>query len=183
MIQLNWVDVFILTIVFRTLYTGFSRGLLNELFGLLGLLASSVLAMYFGGLVMDWIGIQLNVRQPVLNWLVFWVLFLLLVLGIRWVVKRLASFLKWDSLTWFTQWAGLALGAVRGLWWAAICLMILTSSGWSYLQESIEQRSLCGPTVIALWRGGMTRMVAYLPSASGIETAFPPAVVVEGQGS
>ena len=179
-LQLNWVDIFIITIVLRTSYTGYSRGLLNEFFGLLGLLAISVLSVYYGSMVMDWVSGQFNLRLPIFNWLVFWVLFLVLVFAIRRLVKRLVSFLKWDSLTWFTQWTGLILGAVRGLWWAGVCLVILASSGWSYPQDSVEQRSLCGPTVIAVWRQGIARIVEHLPSSSA-DTTFPPTVVIEGQ--
>ena len=132
---------------------------------------------------MGWFGEQLGLKQPFLNWLAFWTLFLVLVFAIRWLIKRVASFLKWDSLMWLTQWTGLALGAVRGLWWTGICLLILVSSGWSYLQESIEQRSLGGPKVIELWRQGITRVTEHLPLPSGVDTTFPPAVVTEGQNT
>jgi uncharacterized membrane protein required for colicin V production len=92
--------------------------------------------------------------------------FLLLVLPTFLLIRRCASLLERPRVPWFLQGLGLILGSVRGLWWAAVLLIFLLSTGQPYLTRSIMERSLVGPPLVRVSRRGIQLVSDRLPGRS-----------------
>ena len=172
----NWVDLLVVTFFIRGCYIGLSRGLLAELLHAVGLVSATALTCnYFGQvsqLVMPWMG---WFGPDITDLFVF--LFLLLGLGfcVRVVVARFGEVVKWEHFHWFFQGLGLALGAVRGIWWAGIFVVLLASSKVEYLQSSVTKESVVGPGVERIARPALTFAADWFPGAMG-RTALVPQI-------
>lgn len=146
----NWVDLLVITLVLRTGYIGSIRGLLTELFNLFGLVSATALACNFYGVVAQraapwWAG-----DPATLAFIFFVVLFLGSWVVFRVLFRRLADLLKWERLHWTVQLLGMLVGAVRGLWWCTLLMLLMLSVGLPYLAASVQERSIIGPHVVAV---------------------------------
>ena len=173
----NWVDLIIVTIVLRTSYVGFSRGVLSELIDLIGLVSITALTVNYGEAISRSLRSQLAFDGAIVTFVVFWGFFLSLVLVARVVFRRLTAIIgKWEPIHWMIRWIGFLIGATRGLWWAGFLLVALSSSGLAYLQKSVDTRSLLGSRMINVSRQTLERVTEYFPGASQRSEAFiPPA--------
>lgn len=173
----NWVDLLIITFVVRGGYVGYCRGLLTECLGVAGVLLLSVLCV-------NWTSLAASVVQPLVPWFshttllfaVFWLLLIGLSLAWRVVMRAAASVVKWERVHWFLQSLGLILGAARGGWWAGLIVLSLTTSGFQYLQQSAQERSLLGPHLASVSREGLLAITDRFPGTGyRLKTLVPPA--------
>jgi uncharacterized membrane protein required for colicin V production len=129
-------------------YSGFGRGFLAEVINLIGTVVATVLTISLApavySIIQPWVGFP----APIVKVLVFWGLFLTLWYVVRIVRKRVADVIKWERFNWFVQGGGLFLGGIRGLWWAGFMLLAFTSSGYPFLLESVEQKSVLSPGLL-----------------------------------
>ena len=162
----NWVDLIIATILLGTSYNGFGRGLLSELLSLAGAVSATALAINYAQVVTQTVSPWIWFDQTVARFVMFIGLFLILVVVVHLVIRRLTEIIKWERLHWAIQGLGLMLGALRGLWWSGVILVMLTSSGVTYLQESVEQRSVLGPHLAQVARESLERVADRFPGAA-----------------
>ena len=162
----NWVDLIIVTILLRTSYNGFGHGLLTEILSLAGAISVTILTINYASLVTRWLSPWVWFDATVARFIIFIGLFLILIFGIHLVIRRLTEVIKWERLHWAIQGLGLMLGALRGLWWSGVILMVLTSSGVTYLRESVEQRSVLGPQLAQMAQKSLERIADQFPGAS-----------------
>ena len=170
----NWVDLIVITIIFRTCYSGFGRGLLAELLNLAGAVSVTALSVNYGGLVTSTVRPWVPwVDSTIAEFVIFWALFFgLLFVGHK-IIKFVTGFIKWERLHWFIQGIGIALGALRGLWWSGFILFVFASSGLTYLKASVEERSIVGPRLLGLSRESLERVTDTFP---GVEHRGNPLV-------
>jgi len=162
----NWVDLIIVTVLLRTSYNGFGRGLLTELLSLAGVISVTALTMNYAHLVTQTVSPWIWFDLTVAGFVIFLGLFLILIVGVHVVIRRLTEVIKWERLHWAIQGLGLMLGALRGLWWSGVLLIVLTGSGVPYLQESVGQRSVLGPHLVQVARENVQRIADRFPGAS-----------------
>ncbi len=81
------------------------------------------------------------------------------------IVKRVAGVIKWERVHWLLQGMGLLLGGLRGLWWSGFLLIVLASSGFNGLRQSVEERSLIGPQLLPVARRSLEQVVERFPGA------------------
>ncbi len=171
----NWVDLIILTVVFRACYVGFGRGLLTELLTLCGAVSATALTLNYARALMKWIEPWWRWDRTVGAFLTFWLLFLTCALTFRVVIRRLTQVIKWERLHWAIQGLGLVLGGLRGLWWSGFMVIALVSSGLVYLRDSVETRSVLGPPLAGLAQQTLRQVADVYPGAQGRgETLIPP---------
>jgi uncharacterized membrane protein required for colicin V production len=172
----NWVDLLIVTIVLRASYIGFSRGILSELLDTVTLVGITALTVNYGEAIGRGLQGQFALNPVVMTCIVFWGFFLSLILIARAIFRRLTAILgKWEPIHWMLRWVGMLIGAGRGLWWAGFLLIALTTSGFTYLQESVEVRSLLGSRMIGIARHTLERVADYVPGATQrSEQLMPP---------
>ena len=163
----NWIDLIIVTVVLRTCYNGFGRGLLAELLSLIGAVAITSLTLNYAEVASGWVKSWVQAGPSLMHVGVFWAFFLIVSLAVRIVLRRAADVIKWERLHWAVQGLGLVLGGLRGLWWSGFLLVVLSSSGVAFLRQSVEERSMFGPRLLHVAREGLVRAADRFPGAAG----------------
>lgn len=172
----NWVDLVIVICLLITCYNGFGRGLVAELLNLAGAIFATALALNYWEVVAGWLTPWMRLDPILAKWLIFWALFVILMVLAHQLCRRLTQVVKWERLHWAIQGLGLVLGGIRGLWWAGFILLALTSSGFLYLRDSVEQESVLGPRLVILAKDQLTSVADRFPGAPRRrETLIPPA--------
>ena len=173
----NWVDLFIVTSLLITCYRGYERGLLAELFNVAGALTITSVTLNYGRVIAGRVPLSSWIPEQTANLVLFWGFFLLLWFVVRLIRKRLSALTKWERVHWVIQSAGLVCGGLRGLWWAGFILVALSSSGFTYLRQSVEERSLLGPQLLRLSRDTLRQVADRFPGAVSRGTDLVPPVV------
>ena len=173
----NWVDLVVITVTLKMCYNGYVRGIVTELLYLLGAIAVIFLTInYWGfaaGTLRSWVGFPPNLLGPV----VFWAFFLMIWVVIRIMLRSLTGLMKWERLHWVIQSIGLVLGGVRGLWWSGFLLLVFATSGFVYLQQSVEERSVFGPRVLAASRTCLEQLSDRFPGGTLRGAVLIPPVI------
>ena len=172
----NWVDLVIVTLVLITCYRGYWQGLAAEIFNLAGAFTITSVTLNYARVAARWVPLSSWVSAPVANAVLFWGLFLLLWFAVFLIRKRLATVMKWERLHWIIQSAGLVCGGLRGLWWAGFILVACSSSGFTYLRQSVEERSLLGPKLLRLSRDMLGEVADRFPGSVSRGAALIPPV-------
>ena len=172
----NWVDLVIVTILLRTCYSGFGRGLLTEVINLAGVVSITAVAVNFWHPFAEWLRPWLAFDPDYAPGVAFWLLFLSGVFALRMLLARLGEVIKWERLHWTIQGLGLIIGGIRGLWWAGLIVLILTSSGFVYLRESVESQSVLGPRLLAVAHEQIGSVTRRFPGAQFRGTVLIPAL-------
>lgn len=175
----NWIDLIVVTIILRTCYNGFGRGLLTELLNLVGVLVITLITVNYAGLVTAWLGPRSSLAPKLVAVLVFWGLFFMLVVVMHAILKRLTQIIKWERLHWSIQGVGLFLGGLRGLWWSGFILVVLSASGMGFFQESVEKKSVLGPRLLTIARTNLEQMADRFPGAQHRGKTFIPPLKTE----
>ena len=170
----NWVDLVVVSLVIRTSSSGFGRGIITEILDLLSSVSLTVLTVSYWaavvGLLQPVVGLPSHLLEPI----VFWALFLISFVAVRMLLRRAADLIKWEKLHWLLRGLGLALGALRGIWWAGFILLALATSGFGYLERSVQERSVLGPRLLKASHAGLAAIIDRLPSAPHQPTDLIP---------
>lgn len=162
----NWLDLVIVILVARGCYTGFAHGLVTEILTDLGAVTVTALTVNAWGVVLERLETWLTrVSSDVLAPATFWGVFLILLVGLRILLRRIAALVKWERLHWTIQGLGLVLGGVRGLWWSGVITLALTASGVPSLAGSVRERSVLGPQLVQVARTTVESVAEWFPGA------------------
>ena len=143
--QFNWVDIFVLILLFRIGYVSLKRGLPVEIFKLLGTLAATYLSLHYYSLISLFFQPRLfNKKEP---WVIleFFVFLALVILGyfififLRSIFYR---FIKMEAVSYLNRWGGLVLGLIRGVLLVGLIIFILVFSGINYFRVSAKHSFL-----------------------------------------
>ncbi|MBI4343548.1 MAG: CvpA family protein [Candidatus Omnitrophica bacterium] len=162
----NWVDLVLITICIRACYIGYARGVVTELLHVAVAVSLTSLTLNYWTVVSDIARRWLVFSPPVVNLLVFWLLFVTGLVAARFLIKRAGGLLGWERMHWLLQMLGVGLGAVRGLWWGGFFLLLLANSGVAYLQASVDERSLLSPRVAGVAREIIEMVADTFPGAA-----------------
>ena len=173
---LNWVDLIVVTITLKMCYNGYVRGVVTELLYLAGAVALTVFSVAYWERLAGWLQPWVAFPFHMVGALSFVVLFLTLWVMIRVVIRTFTQVMKWERLHWLLQTIGLLLGALRGLWWSGFLLLVLSSTGFLYLRQSVEERSLAGPKLLEISRQTMMQLLEQIPGASRGSELVPSVV-------
>lgn len=148
--------------------------------GIVSLLAG----VLFTALVITYQGLVLNAVQPWLRtdpttsmFLIFWCLFLIVILVMFMALKLALRLFTWEKMNGLTQLLSLVVGLLRGSWWAGIFLLALSSSGVTYLQKSVEERSVTAPVIVPPVRAVLEQLDAVFPGGEMHPGALMPPLV------
>ena len=172
----NWVDLVVLILVLRTCYSGFARGLLWAISMLAVAISVTCLTVNYAPLVTQWLEPWLGGSSPLNELFLFWVIFLSLILAGHWGITRILQDIKWERVNWFVQGIGAVVGGLRGLWWSAFVLIVLSSSGFIYLDQSVEQESVFGRRFLSSSGEMLTRFTDRFPGSKYREVTFVPPI-------
>ena len=172
----NWVDLIVVIVLLTTCYRGYIYGLLAELLHLIGAVSATAVSINYAPTIAAWIEQWWSWPNPTtLTFLVFLCVLLALVGVVHWLLQLLTKLLKWERLNWIFEIFGLALGGLRGLWWCGVLMLMLSVSHVSYLQASVEERSVIGPHLLPVSRESLEWVTGRFPGVQyRSKTLVPP---------
>ncbi len=140
--EFNWVDIFVLILLFRICYVSLKNGFLLELFKLLGTAAAIYCSMhYYTGVSNALRALMRLGKNGQLAFLDFISFIVLAVLGyaVFWILRELiARVLKSEAAPTLNKWGGLVVGVARAFLFSSLLLFILFISPIDYLRDSIS---------------------------------------------
>ena len=175
----NWVDFIVLILLLRATYVGFDGGVLAAVLNLLAAVSATSLAVNYAMPLWTLLDPWVPLYEAVGQWASFWLLFLCTVLTMQWLARKVTGATKGERIYSITQIFGVVFGALRGLWWSAVFLIALVSSGLPYLVESATQRSLAAPSMISPARELVARVAEQYPGAGNRHQSLIPGIVVQ----
>ncbi len=143
--EFNWIDIFIVIIIFRTGYIALKKGIQIEAFKFLGTVLAVYLSLHYYIIAADFLRqnpIAQKLPKEFLDLVSFvslavigYVIFLLL----RNIFEQ---FMKGQAVTNFYKWAGLFCGLMRGYLLCGLIIFIFALSGVGYLLNSAKHSYL-----------------------------------------
>lgn len=170
----NFIDLIIVSIFLIDCYKAFGRGLLTELLSLVGAVTVTSFAMNWWRPTAQRLAPYLWTDAQMATFLVFLGMVLFGLLVVHFIVQKLSDVFKWERLHWGIQGLAMVFGALRGLWWAGLMVVILTASGFDYLKKSVMDESILGPHLQALAEQHIAQMADLFPGAGHRGTALVP---------
>ena len=152
--------------------------LIAGLINLLGIVSATVLACNDRAVVAQWLAPWWQFDPQWVESLCFFALLLAGVLLVHWIMRKLATILQWERLHWLIQGAGLLIGAVRGLWWAGLFVLLLQSWGLPYFEDSVQKRWIFGPQVSQLAQERIAWVADWFPGRQMRGAHLVPQVTV-----
>ena len=169
-IGINWVDFLIFGFIARMCFIGIKTGAGIELFKVFNLWVCTVIAYQ---LYTTPLSDYLNTRLPALpldagDVFVFCATITIITILMRIIRESFFLLIKIEAQDTFNKWAGLVLGALRGIWISSIALYIMTISTVEYLEVSAKS-SLFGHRVIymapSIYKGSYDLLISkFFPS-------------------
>lgn len=99
-------------------------------------------------------------------------LFLVLMMLVGWLVRRMAGWVADERAHWISHSAGMIVGVVRGTWWAGMMVLFMLSFQQAYLTQSITERSSLAPSLSRVARTSLQWATDRLP-VSAAQPAKP----------
>ena len=155
--------------------------MVTEILYLLGAISVTALTVNYWNLLLSWVRPWSSLPVQLIAPIVFWALFLIVLVFAHMVLHRLTGLIRWERLHWLIQGIGMIVGTVRGLWWSGLILLALTMSGFAYLQESVQQRSVVGPRLALLSRTQIEWIADKFPGARFRGDVFIPPVATPSE--
>lgn len=139
--QFNWLDIFVVILLFRTGYIAIKNGLPKEVFKFLGTVASIYLSLHYYGILSDFIRNSFFTKKVSLEFLDFLSFVVLAILGhLVFVLLRSVfyRFIKMEAVPNLTRSGGLVLGILRGFLLIGLIIFMLAISSIGYLKNSVN---------------------------------------------
>jgi uncharacterized membrane protein required for colicin V production len=138
--NVNWVDILIGFIIVRSVYIGASRGLVIELFKLLGIFFATFITLHYCGKLAALFQGNVGIPLWIVELLAFLILWFAVVLIFTLIREGWLLLLKVEAATAILdKWGGGLLGLIRGLLVCGMTILLLLISGNGYLETSVHQ--------------------------------------------
>jgi len=123
---MNSIDIILLVIVGFFCIKGLFRGMIIEVFTLVGMLVGYVIAVREMGTLAVWLGRSFHLPELVSSTLSFFVIFILILLLFRWIASGLRHFMRWTFIGWLDKGGGMVFGIFKGTLIASLLLLLIT---------------------------------------------------------
>ena len=112
---MNLIDIIILIGFLYGLYTGFRKGLIHIVLGLIGFLAALYAASRFADMLIPYLRASWQASEGTLRWAAYGLLFIGVLIAVGLLSKLLDTLLDTVGLGWMNKLAGAALSALKYL--------------------------------------------------------------------
>ena len=123
---MNTIDIVILIILILFGLRGVFRGIILEIFTLLGLIVAYIVAVREMSTVSGWIDKYLNLPDLVITSLAFLLIFLIIGFLFRWVARLLQTMAKWTIIRWIDKGGGILFGLFKGAIVSSLLIMLMS---------------------------------------------------------
>jgi uncharacterized membrane protein required for colicin V production len=160
MARVNWVDVLIVIIVLRNTYIGSHRGFLGELFYILGVYLTIILAIHLYSIVSNFMNRYLLIPLNVSDLISFLLITFIIFFGFRFIYGFIQKIIKVDVFPVINKVGGSLLGFCRGYVVSTLVVLILLLIPIEYITISAKTRSVFAPffikTGVTLYRKSLS---------------------------
>jgi len=146
--QFNWIDGVILFFVLWGLFWGAKRGLTGEILKIIGVLVAFVLAIRYSALWGAYINEQQWADQEIVNWIAFFLIFLLVALAFFLLAKIPYLILRKTLLGTVDRILGGVFGALRGLVIISVVLTCVVIVVGGKATQLVEVESFAGAKLV-----------------------------------
>jgi uncharacterized membrane protein required for colicin V production len=150
--QFNWLDIFLLVLIFRICYIALKGGFTVELFKFLGSVVAIYVSMHYYVSLSDFLVQYLPIDKKTQLEFIYFIIFIILVFSAYMVFVLIRNafnqLVKVEAVSTFNKWGGLILGAVRSILLSSLIVFSLAISNVSYLKDSVKH-SYLGPRVFS----------------------------------
>jgi len=169
--QVNWVDIFVVIVLFRICYAAVNTGLPIEIFKILGTISAICLSLHYysflGGFIQNITGFK-SISVGLFNFISFIILAILgymIFLILRNFISRLVNT---ETVIGLNRWVGLGLGVIRGLMLSSLIIFMFVVSGSGYLKASVKD-SYSGKFIFKIapaaykliWNGAASKIISW----------------------
>jgi len=168
----NWVDLLVLIVVLRIVFSAFKEGLSHEIFPFIGSIATIVCDLYLYEKMAYVIHHNIKIPLELLNFVSFIAIALAMGFVLKFAKLLLDSIIK---VTWhpvIEKFGGIIIGAFRAVIVASMILITLALMPLPYLQWSMRERSVTGVYVVGVGPfiyDNLMRMLPLAESAPSVE--------------
>lgn len=145
--RINWLDILIAILLIRASYIGYSKGFSVEIFKIIGTLGALVAALGYYLNLAELIELKSFVPPEVAEGLSFGAIVVGALFAFMFIRVLLEKVIKLQFSSAIEQFAGAALGLVRGVALTSLLLLFLNFLPSDYLKRSINETSLLGPGI------------------------------------
>ena len=145
--RINWVDILVVILLFRTSYIGARTGLSEEIFRIIGVLIGVFLSLKYYSALGSRINASISLPQELIDGLTFLILILLSMLTMKLVSLGLTKIVKLAFAEKIDKWGGFLFGLFRGAVLLSLLFVLFGIFQFDYLVKSVEERSLTGPYI------------------------------------
>jgi uncharacterized membrane protein required for colicin V production len=148
--RLNWIDIVIIILLFRTTYVGFSRGLTKVFFNFVGLIVATCVSIHYYGKLGEFLTNNLDFLERSISILISFILLVAgSILAFKIIIFLISKLVQIDFAVFLEKIGGLIIGIVYGLLLSSLLLIILSFSKTEYIQSSLS-RSFSVPFIIKI---------------------------------
>lgn len=144
--QFNWLDIFILIVIFRICYIAIKGGFTTEFFKFLGTITAIYLSMHYCVIIADYIikllPVEVKVPVRIIYSLVFLSLATLGYLLFLLLRKAFNNLVKIETVSVLNKWGGLILGGFRSVLLVSLISFTLIVSNIPYFKNSVKHSYL-----------------------------------------
>ncbi|MDD5156389.1 MAG: CvpA family protein [Candidatus Omnitrophica bacterium] len=149
--RFNWIDVFFIILLLRTLYVALKTGFIAEVFKLLGTLLAIYVSMHYYTALSDFLGSRFGLDKKLTVAFVDFMCFILLAI-VFYLIGNLLSFtfaalIKSEAVPRLNKWGGFIVGMARALLLAGLFTFAFSISTIRYLHVKVAE-SYFGPRLI-----------------------------------
>lgn len=178
--QMNWVDIFVVILLFRICYVAIKNGIFIELFKLLGTVFACYVSLHYYTNLGDFFEARIPSPPsiPIEIW-DFLALFILASLGyLIFVILRETFFrlIKTETVSLLNKWGALLLGVARGFILCSLIIFLLSVPVLDYLENSAG-KSFSGKRLIKVSTGVYTYLWNNLVSKFMPQEKFNQAIL------
>ncbi|MBI4706543.1 MAG: CvpA family protein [Candidatus Omnitrophica bacterium] len=139
--QINWVDLFVITLLLRVCYVAAGTGILIESFKIAGTIFATYFSLHYysdlAGFLKDRFGSE-YIPLTLLEFISFFILAFGVYLLFVFLRKIFCRFVKMEAVENLNKWGGLIIGVIRGLLLISLFTFGFVLSNISYFQESLQ---------------------------------------------
>ena len=141
---MNLLDIIIAVPLLWGAYRGFKRGLIFEIFMIVGLVLGLYIAFKFSGLINGWVGKITSADSAVIPYLSIIIVFAAILLIMVFLAKFLENILSTGSLNIFNKVAGAVFGLTKFALIVSVVLWLLKSlePHWNFINQNTKKESL-----------------------------------------
>lgn len=139
--QLNWLDIFVVIVLFRMSYVAVKNGILGEFFKLAGTISALYLSLHYYTTLSDSVKAKFMPKTIPLDFLDFLCFLLLAEAGYLFFVllrEGITHLIKFEVIPKLNKFGGLVLGIARALLFSSLVMFCLAISTMSYFQKSVD---------------------------------------------